>query len=122
MINLNGCTVLVVVAHCCVRWMVREVLATRGASVKATGRGAKGLNLFSERRPDLIIADLASLDIQACELSGHNWPASNIPILVLSALGPDLLGTCQCGERHVNILSLPFDSMALLSHACTLVR
>src|SRR5579884_2018381 len=71
-------------------WMLSEILASSGHSVRVGRNGVEGLRLLKERRPDLVL-----LDVEMPVLDGpgmaermfvHNLGIENVPIVLVSGV------------------------------------
>jgi two-component system KDP operon response regulator KdpE len=68
---------------------VGPLLRSRGYEVDIAGTGAQALELFSQRKPALIVLDLGLPDIGGTEVCRRVRAASQVPIIVLSARGAE---------------------------------
>jgi len=70
---------------------LRNVLSTEGYHVRTTGEGRTALARFGEWLPELVITDLIMPNMNGIELCRRIRSASNVPIIVLSAVMSALL-------------------------------
>ena len=66
---------------------VAPLLRSRGYEVDIAGTGADALKTAADRPPDLIVLDLGLPDIDGTEVCRRLRATSQVPIIVLSALG-----------------------------------
>ena len=112
---MRGKHILVVEDNPDAREACVAVLAALGYSVAAVDDGARALAELAQRRPEVILLDLI---MPRAELDGLGFlsslaanPASDVPIIIVSALGDplaDVLSPAVAGALHIAaVLSNP---------------
>lgn len=72
-----------------VRDVVRRYLEASGFAVEVAGNGTECLQLFEERRPDLVVLDVMMPGINGLEVCRRMRQSSQIPVVLLTALGEE---------------------------------
>ena len=103
--------ILVVEDDPAIRQMLADLLAERGYSVAEASNGRAALEQMRERQPDLVLLDLMLPDMNGwtfLRARERERELARVPVLVLSAAGPDAIGEAQELGAPV-FLSKPFD-------------
>ncbi len=86
---LDGLSTVVVDDNQDTREVIKHILTAAGASVRTAASVREGLALIADSQPDIVLTDLAIPGESGLVLIEHirsmNGPASNLPIIVLSA-------------------------------------
>jgi CheY-like chemotaxis protein len=91
-LDLHGVTVLIVEDHADSRDMLRQIVASFGATVVSSEDGREALRVVGWVAPDLILCDLRmpSLDgFGLLETLRHHPSLSRTPVIAVTALGSD---------------------------------
>ncbi|MBI1777867.1 MAG: response regulator [Proteobacteria bacterium] len=97
------------------RAMVRMMLEGGGHAVRAAADGVEGIDRFSQRRPDIVIADMIMPRCDGIETIGVlRWLDSSVPIIAVSGGSVDVLGMARASGA-VATLAKPFDASTLLT-------
>jgi DNA-binding response OmpR family regulator len=101
--------------------LLKLIFAKEGAQVYAAADGPQGLNAFCVHRPDLVIIDVMMPGMDGWQVCSHLRETSDVPILLLSALGRDqdvALGLARGADDYV---TKPFSPTTLLTRAQALL-
>lgn len=102
--------------------MVKLVLSNEGAQIHTASSGMEGLAQYYAHRPDLVILDVMMPEIDGWGICARLRQISDVPILMLSALG---------GDNHVvrglkggadDYISKPFADDVLIARVEALLR
>ncbi|HET9594287.1 MAG TPA: response regulator transcription factor [Anaeromyxobacteraceae bacterium] len=111
--------ILVVEDDADIRQVMAEALESQGYEVALAPDGAVALRLAREDRPDLILLDLMmprmdGWSFRRAQLADE--ALADIPVVVVSAVGPDRLATVDADEVMVKPFGLDalFDTVARL--------
>ncbi len=108
--------VLVVEDDPWIRSLMADLLAGEGYEVVEAPDGKQGLELASEREPDVILLDLAMPEVSGLdvlhELKSSN-PTRDIPVIVVSAYAMLMMGSDA--RRADGVIQKPFDLADLLA-------
>ncbi|MBV9356948.1 MAG: response regulator [Chloroflexi bacterium] len=108
--------VLVVEDDPWIRSLMADLLAGEGYDVVEAPDGKQGLELASEREPDVILLDLAMPEVSGLdvlhELKSSN-PTRDIPVIVVSAYAMLMMGSDA--RRADGVIQKPFDLADLLA-------
>ncbi len=89
-------------------------LASGGFEVVTANSGAKGLTLFRERQPDLVITDVKLGDMNGIELlTVVKKQAVDVPVIVITAFGSIELAVQAMQQGAFNFVTKPFDREVL---------
>lgn len=102
--------------------MVNLTLSKQGAQVYTAANGMEGLTQFYACRPDLVILDVMMPDIDGWDICARLRQISDVPILMLSALGGDnhIVRGLKCGAD--DYVSKPFAVDVLIARVEGLLR
>ncbi|MCW2757683.1 MAG: two-component system response regulator [Nocardioidaceae bacterium] len=114
--------VLVVDDDLTVREVVVSYLKAAGHEVDEAGDGETGLRLFAERRPDLVVLDLMLPGIDGLETCRRIRAASDVPVIMLTALGAegDRVAGLETGAD--DYLAKPFSPRELVLRVGSILR
>jgi two-component system, OmpR family, KDP operon response regulator KdpE len=101
--------------------LVRE-LALAGYDAIAAADGVAGGELFAERRPDLVITDLAMPNMNGIELCRQLRKVSQVPILVLSVRGEERSKIEALDSGADDYITKPFSTGELLARIRAALR
>lgn len=105
---------------------IRRILATSlsmvGYEVVTAANGVEALNIFHQEIPDLVVLDVMLPKLDGYGVCQHLRQESNIPIIMLTALGEvaDRLIGLEIGAD--DYLSKPFSLKELEARICALLR
>jgi DNA-binding response OmpR family regulator len=102
--------------------MVRLILSNEGAQIHTAANGMEGLTQFYAHRPDLVILDVMMPEIDGWGTCARLRQLSDVPILMLSALGGDghIVRGLKCGAD--DYMSKPFADDVLIARVKALLR
>lgn len=115
-------TVLVVDDEKALRDFVRRNLEVRGYHVLTAANGLEALALFEQERVDLIILDLMMPHMDGLEVTRRLREVSNVPIIVLSALGEEADKVRAFDLGADDYLTKPFGVGELLGRVKAVLR
>lgn len=115
-------TVLVVDDEKALRDFVRRNLEVRGYHVLTAANGLEALALFEQERVDLIILDLMMPHMNGLEVTRRLREVSNVPIIVLSALGEEADKVRAFDLGADDYLTKPFGVGELLGRVKAVLR
>ena len=101
-----------------------DTLRAKGYAVEAAERGAEGLSLFREQRPDLVILDLMLPDVEGFEVCRQlKAPgAPDVPVIILTARGAELDRVRGLELGADDYVTKPFSLMELLARIAAVLR
>jgi DNA-binding response OmpR family regulator len=102
--------------------MVKLILAKQGAQIHTADCGTAALTQFYACRPDLVILDVMMPDIDGWDVCARLREISDVPVLMLSALGSNshIVRGLKCGAD--DYLSKPFTDDVLIARVEALLR
>ena len=114
--------ILVVDDDLTVREVVVSYLRAAGHDVDEAGDGEHGLRLFTDRRPDLVVLDLMLPGIDGLEVCRRIRTASQVPVVMLTALGEegDRVAGLEIGAD--DYLAKPFSPRELVLRVGSILR
>ncbi len=114
--------ILVVDDDLTVREVVVSYLRAAGHEVDEAGDGEHGLKLFADRRPDLVVLDLMLPGIDGLETCRRIRTASQVPVVMLTALGEegDRVAGLELGAD--DYLAKPFSPRELVLRVGSILR
>lgn len=89
---MRGKNVLIADDDAIMRQLVEQVVLRSGNNIHSADNGADALHQFYEHQPDLVILDVTMPKMTGWEVCRHIRQFSNVPIIMLTAMG---------GEREV---------------------
>lgn len=101
--------------------LLKLIFAKEGAKVYAAADGPQGLRAFSAHRPDLVILDVMMPGMDGWQVCSHLRQESDVPILLLSALGRNQDVARGLAHGADDYVTKPFSPTALLSRAQALL-
>ncbi len=119
---MQGKRILVVDDDPLVLRMVELTLSKHGAQICTAADGMEGLAQFYVNRPDLIIVDVMMPGIDGWGICSRLRKLSDVPILMLSALGADthIVRGLRCGAD--DYVAKPFTDEVLVARVEALLR
>lgn len=95
--------------------LVEQTLSLAGGRVYTATNGLEGLNQFYVHQPDLVILDIMMPDVDGFEICRLIRQSSNVPIIMLTALGQekDIVRGFECGAD--DYVTKPFSSDVLVA-------
>ena len=102
--------------------MVKLILSKQGAQIHTAASGIEALTQFYACRPDLVVLDVMMPDIDGWDVCDRLRQVSDVPILMLSALGgdSDVVHGLKCGAD--DYVSKPFTDDVLIARVEALLR
>ncbi len=98
-------------------WMVKQLLETKGHSVRVAHDGNEGLAAMKARQPDAVVLDVEMPELDgpstACRMFVNDAGLEHIPIVLVSGTGDLRKAATRVGTPY--FLPKPFDSALLLS-------
>ena len=119
---MQGKRILVVDDDPLVLRMVEHTLSKRGAQICTAADGMEGLAQFYVNRPDLIIVDVMMPGIDGWGICARLRKLSDVPILMLSALGADTHIVRGLRNGADDYVSKPFSDEVLVARVEALLR
>jgi len=120
--DVQGKRILVVDDDPLVLRMVEHTLSKRGAQICTAADGMEGLAQFYVNRPDLIIVDVMMPGIDGWGICARLRKLSDVPILMLSALGADTHIVRGLRSGADDYVSKPFSDEVLVARVEALLR
>jgi DNA-binding response OmpR family regulator len=118
--------ILVIEDDASIRLGLEDTLAAKGYQVTACSRGAEGLALAAELRPDLIILDIMLPDTEGFEvcrrLKAPRSGLAGIPVIMLSARGAEIDRVRGLELGADDYVTKPFSLMELLARVAAVLR
>jgi DNA-binding response OmpR family regulator len=102
--------------------MVKLILSNEGAQIHTAPNGMEGLTQFYAHRPDLVILDVMMPETDGWGTCSRLRQFSDVPILMLSALGGDghIVRGLKCGAD--DYINKPFADDVLIARVEALLR
>ena len=98
------------------------VLGKHGFEVLTANRSEEGLQLITEKKPDIITLDLMMPDINGWDMCKRIRVFSMIPILVISAINDPQTIASMLDSGADDYIVKPLSSEILIAHLNTLLR
>ena len=119
---MQGKKILVIDDDPLVLQMVKFTLSKHGAQICTAASGMEGLTLFYAWRPDLVILDVMMPDIDGWGICARLRQLSDVPILMLAALGSDghIVRGLKVGAD--DYVAKPFAAKVLIARVEALLR
>ena len=119
---MQGKKILVIDDDPLVLQMVKFTLSKHGAQICTAASGMEGLTLFYAWRPDLVILDVMMPDIDGWGICARLRQFSDMPILMLAALGNDghIVRGLKVGAD--DYVAKPFAAKVLIARVEDLLR
>jgi len=111
-------TILIIDDEAYVRRSIQAYLEDRGFSVLEAENGRRGLEIFEQAKPDLVLVDLRMPEVDGLEvLESVIRHSPQTPIIVVSGMGiiTDVIKALQLGAW--DYVLKPIDDMEVLNHA-----
>jgi two-component system, OmpR family, KDP operon response regulator KdpE len=121
-VNGDGARVLVVDDELQIVRGVRVILRNAGFEVEAAATKAEALDALALRPPDVMVLDLVLPDGTGVEVTEEVRRWSNLPILVLSALGDEREKVRALDAGADDYITKPFGSEELTARLRALLR
>ncbi|HVM18257.1 MAG TPA: response regulator transcription factor [Gaiellaceae bacterium] len=115
-------TVLVVDDEADIRGLVRQLLLRAGHEVAEAADGREALRAFHERRPDVVILDVAMPELDGWETLERIRDVSEAPVLMLTARVADVDKVRGLRAGADDYLTKPFGREELLARVEALLR
>ena len=102
--------------------MVKLILSKQGAQIHTAASGMEALTQFYACRPNLVVLDVMMPDIDGWDVCTRLRQVSDVPVLMLSALGGDghVVRGLKCGAD--DYVSKPFTDDVLIARVEALLR
>lgn len=114
--------VLVVDDDLTVREVVVSYLKAAGHEPDEAGNGEQALRAFAERRPDLVVLDLMLPGINGLEVCRRIRTASQVPVLMLTALGEEGDRVAGLERGADDYVAKPFSPRELVLRVDSILR
>jgi two-component system KDP operon response regulator KdpE len=103
-------------------YLLESVFARRGADVCLAADGQQGLQQLNVRRPDLVLLDVMMPDMDGWEVCRQIRQVSDVPIIMLTALGrdKDVVRGLELGAD--DYVTKPFNPKILLARSQAALR
>jgi DNA-binding response OmpR family regulator len=105
-----------------VRLLAGAVLKRGGLTVHAVATGAEAMRAVFALRPDLVVLDIGLPEVDGWEVLRRLREASDVPVLVLTALGAETDKVRALRGGADDHLTKPFGRLELLARAEALLR
>lgn len=102
--------------------LMSMLLKTFGFEVIATNSGSDGITLARETNPNVVLLDLMMPDVDGWQVCKAIRQASNVPILILSAINDPRMVASVLDAGADDFLVKPVPSGVLVAHIKKLVR
>ena len=119
---MSGARILIVDDDPAILRAVRRALEARDYSVRALADGSGVVSSLADFRPDVILLDLVLPDTDGITLCRKLRAQSDVPILLLSAVGDDARKVEALDEGADDYLTKPFSMEELLARVRVLLR
>lgn len=115
-------TILIVEDEPEIRRFLRVTLTGHGYTLLETPKGAEGLSLLTEKRPNLVILDLGLPDMDGVDFTKQVREWSTVPIIVLSArtMETDKIAALDAGAD--DYVTKPFGVFELMARIRATLR
>ncbi|MFA5869024.1 MAG: response regulator [Candidatus Bathyarchaeia archaeon] len=97
--------------------MTRTMLESRGFEVSEAASGEEALRLIAEKKPDLVLLDVVLpgvTGLEICRRLKRSGDTRGIPVVMFTALGPEVDMMLGEGDKADAYLMKPFTMKALL--------
>lgn len=98
-----------------IRQLLQTLLSREGYAVSEAATGRKGLRVFHETRPDVVILDLALPDLDGWQVLERIRDMSDAPVLVLTARSSEADKVRGLNGGADDYLTKPFSHVELLA-------
>jgi DNA-binding response OmpR family regulator len=98
------------------------LLQAQGFDVITTNSGAEGVKLVAEKNPNIVLLDLMMPEMDGWQVSKAIRKFSNIPILILSAVGDPSMIASVLDAGADGFLSKPVSTGVLVAHIKKMTR
>jgi two-component system KDP operon response regulator KdpE len=105
-----------------IRRALRVALRANGYVVREAATGGEALDVFAERKPDLVILDLVLPDMDGVEVCRRLREWTGVPVIVLSAHGEDETKVRALDEGADDYVTKPFSVPELLARMRVALR
>ncbi len=119
---MSGARILLVDDDPAIVRAVRRALEARSYTVEAFEAGAGVVEAAERRRPDVVVLDLVLPDIDGITLCREIRKLSDVPVIILSALGDDARKVQALDEGADDYLTKPFSMDELLARIRVALR
>ena len=123
--NLNGVQgkkVLIVDDDAIMRQLVQQIVLRSGNRFYTADNGAEGVHQFYEHRPDLVILDVTMPMMSGWEVCRHIRQFSNVPIIMLTAMGSERDIVRGLQEGADDYVTKPFNANILQARILAALR
>ena len=118
----QGARILVVDDEPQIRRSLQVNLESKGYAVETAETGERALDLFANRRPDVVILDLVMPGLGGVDVVHRIRESSTVPIIVLSALGDESNKVAALEMGADDYMTKPFGTEELLARIRSLLR
>ncbi|MEM7343931.1 MAG: response regulator transcription factor [Chloroflexota bacterium] len=122
MTELEGKTILVVDDDPTLLKLVKHSFHGSNSKILTAGNGLEGLHLFYTETPDLVILDIMMPGTNGREVCQHIRKVSNVPIIMLTALGQDEDIIQALDQGADDYVTKPFNPHVLVARARAALR
>jgi len=105
-----------------VRALVVELLTRSGYDVSEAPNGREALKLLYEQRPDLVLLDISMPELDGWATLERIRELSDVPVLMLSALGAELVKVRALRAGADDYVTKPFGRQELLARVESVLR
>ena len=114
--------ILIVDDEPALREILAAILADEGYAVQTAADGRSALDLIGAAPPDLVITDISMPRLDGWGLLAQvRQDDPTLPVLLISALRPTLMGRTLPTSNHTAFLAKPFDLDVLLERITRLI-
>lgn len=118
----QGARILVVDDEPQIRRSLQVNCEAKGYAVTTAETGKHALEAFAQRLPDVVVIDLLLPDMDGAELTRCIREQSNVPIIILSAIGDERRKVDALEKGADDYLTKPFGMEELLARIRSLLR
>jgi len=120
--KMKNKTVLIIEDNPAMQDIVEQTFSMAGVNALVAGDGEKGLHLFFDKRPDIIILDLHLPQMDGWAVCQQIRQLSNTPIIFLTAANEEeeMIRAYDCGA--IDFVTKPFSPKLLLARTKAILR
>jgi two-component system KDP operon response regulator KdpE len=122
MSEINGKSILIIDDDADLLDLMTRVLGQRGAQVHTAPSAEEGLRRFHAHQPDLVLLDIMLPEIDGWQVCQQIRQRSDVPIIMLTALGQDQYQIRGLDSGADDYVSKPFSTEVLLARVRAALR